>query len=271
MILDANVFYQDFHSLLRRYEHSITKKLATGQNINYPIRPSLASPERVTFGPFAFPWLSEIRSRKTIAMFLAQHDVSDLGRLDMGDAGGLQSDITQNKPEHPANRLKADMLLLMYQLVDSTSGLKKKHSIRASQVEFLEMLSPLELAKLGYFVKALGLGYAQHMELQHECVSDHSIRERICVFEDKVLRYGPCLAWALIAGTEKSLGWGRIVMLEGLNDMEAFEKGQCEAYASLQSVVWKMFCKRAECDLADSWAIMRDMIEGETETDPDKT
>lgn len=163
------------------------------------------------------------------------------------------------------------MLLLMYQLVDSTSGLKKKHSVRKSQIEFLEMLSPLELAKLGCFVKALGLGYAQHMELRHECISDHSIRERICVFEDKVLRYGPYFAWAIIAGTGKSRRWGRIVMLEGLNDMEAFEKGQCQAYASLQSVVWKLFCKRAECDLADSWTVMREMIEGETDLDSDKT
>jgi hypothetical protein len=154
----------------------------------------------------------------------------------------------------------------MYQLVDATSGLKKKHSIRARQIEFLEMLSPLELAKLGYFVKALGLGYAQYMKLQPERIPDHSIRERICVFEDKVLRYGPYFAWAVIAGTGKSRRWGRIVMLEGLNDMEAFESGQCLAYASLQSVVWKLFCKRADCDLADSWSIMREMIEGETDS-----
>lgn len=159
----------------------------------------------------------------------------------------------------------------MYQLVDSTSGLKKKQSIRARQIEFLEMLSPLELAKLGYFVKALGLGYAQDMELQPERIPENNMRERICVFEDKTLRYGPYFAWASIAGTDKARRWSRIVMLEGLNELGEFEKGQCRAYSSLQSVVWALFCKKADCAMADSWTIMREMIDGEGVTDSGKT
>jgi hypothetical protein len=43
--------------------------------------------------------------------------------------------------------------------------------------------------------------------------------------------------------------------------MEAFERGQSMAYASLQSVVWNVFCKKAECDLADSWNIIQDIVE----------
>jgi hypothetical protein len=158
-------------------------------------------------------------------------------------------------------KIKREALLLMYQMVDSTAGLRRKHSIRTRQIEFLETLSPMELATLGCFVKALGLGYSEHMKLQPKPTIEGHIRERMCVLEDKVLRYGPFFAWATVAGTQRSRRWARIAMLEGLNDMEAFERGQSMAYASLQSVVWNVFCKKAECDLADSWNIIQDIVE----------
>jgi hypothetical protein len=199
--------------------------------------------------------------------FLVQHDVSDLSRLGIREAVGSQSHILPSKPQLRMARIKKDVLLLMYQMVDSTAGLKKKHSVRTRQIEYLEMLTPLELAKLGCFVKALGLGYSKHMELQPDPIKDRFTRERICVFEDKVLRYGPFFAWATIAGTERARRWGRIIMLDGLNDLHDFERGQSMAYASLQSVVWNLFCKRAECNLADSWAIMKEMIDGQMDFD----
>jgi hypothetical protein len=158
-------------------------------------------------------------------------------------------------------RIKRDALRLLYQMVDSTVGLKSKHAIRATQTEFLDMLDPTELATLGCFLRALSLGYGENMKLQSEAMNDSRIRERLCVFEDKVLRYGPFFAWATIAGSQRARRWARIMMLEGLNDMEAFERGHSMAYASLQSVLWKLFCKKAECDLADSWAISRDFVE----------
>lgn len=189
-------------------------------------------------------------------------------RLGVADTTSQQSNNNLSETGQPTDRIKKDTLLIMFQLVDHASGLKKKHSIRTRQIEFLEILSALELARLGYFVKTLGLGYAQHMDLLPDRIPVRSIRERICVFEDKVLQYGPYFAWAAIAGTERARRWCRIIMLEGLNDMKAFERGQCLAYASLQSVVWKLFCKRADCDLADSWAVMREVIDGETSSEP---
>lgn len=237
-----------------------------GQNIDYPIRPSLACPGNLIFTPLSYPWLSEIRSRATIANLLSQHDSSDLGRLGLEVASARPT-----KPQRFTDRIKRDVLVLMYQLVDSTSGLKRKHSIRASQVDFLELLSALELAKLAYFVKALGLGYAQDMEARPERIPEGGMRERMCIFEDNTLRYGPYFTWAMIGGTEKARRWARILMLEGLNELEAFEKGQCRAHASLQSVVWKLFCKKADCDMIDSWDRMREMIDGESDSDPNKS
>jgi hypothetical protein len=149
----------------------------------------------------------------------------------------------------------------MYQLVDSTAGWKKKDSIRMSQMEFLEMLNPLELATFAYFIEALGLGYARYMELQPDRMTDQCIQEHVCVFKDKALQYGPFFVWAVIAGTEKARMWSRVAMQEGINNMQAFERGESLVYASLQSAVWKLFCKRAGCNLADIWTVMKSVID----------
>lgn len=229
------------------------------QSINYNIRPSLASRENVNYSPFSYPWLLEIRSRDTIINFLVQYDLTDLGML--GGTGALPSNIPALKQQFHTDRIRKDMLLLMYQLVDSTAGWKKKDSIRMSQIEFLEMLSTLELATLAYFIEALSLGYARYIGLQPDRMTEQCMLEHICVFKDKALQYGPFFVWAAMAGTEKALMWSRVSMQEGISDMQAFERGESLVYASLQSAVWKLFCKRAGCNLADIWTVMKGVID----------
>jgi len=50
---------------------------------------------------------------------------------------------------------------------------------------------------------------------------------------------------------------------QGLDDMNAFELGYTMSFASLQSVVWRMFCKKASCSLQHSWGPAKEMIEAE--------
>jgi hypothetical protein len=49
----------------------------------------------------------------------------------------------------------------------------------------------------------------------------------------------------------------------GLDDMNAFELGYTMAFASLQSVVWRIFCKKANCSLQESWTSAKEMVEAE--------
>jgi len=49
----------------------------------------------------------------------------------------------------------------------------------------------------------------------------------------------------------------------GLDDMNAFELGYTMAFASLQSVVWRIFCKKANCSLQESWTSAKGMVEAE--------
>ena len=87
----------------------------------------------------------------------------------------------------------------------------------------------------------------------------------MCVFEDKVQRYGPYFAWAFLDGC--SMGnrrpdvWFREVMQAGLKDMNDFELGHTMAFASLQSVVWKVLCLKADCPHADRWTKVKELIE----------
>ena len=45
--------------------------------------------------------------------------------------------------------------------------------------------------------------------------------------------------------------------------MNAFELGYTMSYASLQSVVWKVFCRKAACSLQDSWNEAKRLVESE--------
>jgi len=55
----------------------------------------------------------------------------------------------------------------------------------------------------------------------------------------------------------------RSELRQGLDDMNAFELGYTMSFASLQSVVWRMFCKKASCSLQNSWIPAKKLIETE--------
>jgi hypothetical protein len=45
--------------------------------------------------------------------------------------------------------------------------------------------------------------------------------------------------------------------------MNAYELGYTMSYASLQSVVWRVFCRKRNCSLQDSWVSAKVIIESE--------
>lgn len=96
-------------------------------------------------------------------------------------------------------------------------------------------------------------------------MSDNLIRECMCVFEDRVQRYGPYFAWAYVEGRRMSLRrpdlWTRAELKEGLDDMNAFELGYTMSFASLQSVVWRVLCNKANCSLQNSWSEAKRLVE----------
>lgn len=87
----------------------------------------------------------------------------------------------------------------------------------------------------------------------------------MCVFEDKVQRYGPYFAWAFLDGcsmeNRRPDVWFREEMQSGIDDMNAFELGHTMSFASLQSVVWRVFCLKAECSHADRWERVKGLVE----------
>ena len=159
------------------------------------------------------------------------------------------------------NTFKRNAISLMYQLVDSTAGMKSKHTVRERQLEFLNELDEIELATLGIFLTELTFGHCRRMNPGSGVQDRTTIRESMCVFEDKALRYGPHFVWATVAAeSTRNFQWSQAVMQHGLDDMAAFERGQTPAYASLQSALWHLFCKKAECGLIDSWNVAKRMV-----------
>lgn len=89
----------------------------------------------------------------------------------------------------------------------------------------------------------------------------------MCVFEDCIQRYGPYFAWAHIEGDKEGITrpdtWTRAEMQQGLDNMNAFEMGYTMAFASLQSVVWRIFCRKMNCSMGISWIEARQIVETE--------
>ena len=156
---------------------------------------------------------------------------------------------------------KKDALSIMYRLADRTAGFEYPEHIRTQQSNFFEkVLTVSELAKLGCMVRILGLGYFSTSK-GRGIKDDDYIRESMCVFEDRVLRFGPHFAWAYLTEHRTSSQWAQSEMQKGLDNMEAFERGQMMTYASLQSVVWHCFCRKAHCSLHDSWDTAKGLVE----------
>jgi len=163
-------------------------------------------------------------------------------------------------------KFKTDTLHIMYGMADSIAGVDGEdiHAIRACQCLYLESLTPLQLAALGVFAKVLGMGYYRLMKEKYPKNRQRSIRDRGIVFEDRLLAYGPFLAWAIVMQpTRKICEWSHEVLENGLEDMETFETGRVQGYASLQSAVWKAFCATCNCNMFDSWDVAQRMVEKE--------
>jgi hypothetical protein len=67
----------------------------------------------------SYRWLAELKFRTTVTSYLWFHDLT---RIDI--------DVSLDKFKYAAFQL-------MYQIADSTAGLKSMHSVRTRQVEFL--------------------------------------------------------------------------------------------------------------------------------------
>jgi hypothetical protein len=87
----------------------------------------------------------------------------------------------------------------------------------------------------------------------------------MCVFEDFMQWFGPCFAYAYVGGwkhkTRRPDMWARYKLQNGLDNMNAFEMGYTMSYASLQSVVWRIFCRKANCELQNSWFQAKEIVE----------
>lgn len=175
-------------------------------------------------------------------------------------------DVPKSELSIRIERFKRDALYILYGMADSTAVVSETniHAIRAHQRLYLESLTTTQLAILGVFVRVLGLGYFRLTRCNHPNKTSDSIRDGWIVFEDRILRYGPFFAWATVIRTEGVIrDWSDEMIAQALADMEAFETGRVKGYASLQSVLWRLFCTRKECNMFDSWDEAREVVETE--------
>jgi len=153
-------------------------------------------------------------------------------------------------------QLKSVGIQLLYEIADCTACLKT-----GRQVEFLVALNPLELATLGAIAKGLTLAYGELLQ-RNQTHNEDEKRERICVFENKLLRYGPFFALASFGSRgDLELAWTNDVIQKGLTELEEFETGRRFKIApSLQSKLWAVFSEKMGCTIGDSWTIAMSLL-----------
>lgn len=55
----------------------------------------------------------------------------------------------------------------------------------------------------------------------------------------------------------------RAELQQGLDNMNAFELGYTMSFASLQSIVWRIFCRKQNCTLQGGWNEAKELVEQE--------
>ncbi|CAL3963795.1 unnamed protein product [Diplocarpon coronariae] len=290
-----------FYSLLSTYEMSVARTLLDTNKHKFAytnasqaeVLSSQIPPSDTVISKLSYPWISEMQCRSDTIDFLVEHELTEM--LDV-----TNSWPTLDRPKAELSKrltiFKRRALLLLYRLVDCAAGLTETHTIRAHQSEFLDGLSSEELASLGTMVEVMGQGFfnvtksALHasglltniplrpssasnlytptstpMEDLH---NDNWVRECMCVFEDLIQRYGPYYAYAYFEGSnspKRADLWARKMLQNGLDNMNAYEMGYTMAYASLQSIVWRVFSKKVDCTLQNSWQVSKGIIERQME------
>jgi len=104
---------------------------------------------------------------------------------------------------------------------------------------------------------------------EHALEFQRVVREIICVFEEKTIRYGPFFAICALSHADKAsqsshfkFQWAERLIGQGLSDLRQYEAGE-DGYAGLQSTIWRLFCEKSGCGLDISWATALGLIEFE--------
>ncbi|KAI0994765.1 hypothetical protein K3495_g13415 [Podosphaera aphanis] len=289
--------------LLKSHEISVTKAAAKKFhdlpfiNCQQYITPSSYHLKNLTLSKYTFPWLIEMHHRKSILNFLTNHELTSMDETIHGWPA-LDDVNRHEKPDDlNINKFKTKAIGLLYGLTDCATGLITTKEIREEQSRFLKNLSVIDLASLGVMVEVIGhnfyniakrsrlkCGFISTSSAQREnnppfesvystahrrsnYTDEHWINEVMCVFEDLTQRFGPYFAWAYFEGPNEKVRqpdtWALEKLREGLDNMYAFELGYTMSYASLQSVVWRVFRRKVGCSSKESWMMAKLIVEKE--------
>ncbi|KAF8867024.1 hypothetical protein BDZ45DRAFT_777 [Acephala macrosclerotiorum] len=294
---------KSLYTLLKTYEKSICASILKRDprlawvNVDQPKVLSSQLPlgsSSVT--KYTYPWVVEMRSRVNTVEFLVRYDLTDM--IDHHAQNWPTLDVPKAELCQRVTLFKRFSFSLLFKLADCTAGLQETLKIRAKQAEFLDSLTIAGLASLGVIVEVMGQNYftmtksaldksnpgdvrpsspaplewffAPNTVDAANVPNDNWIRECMCVFEDLIQRFGPHFPYIFLKeGKDRLLDpapWARRMLQDGLHNMNAFELGYTMSFASLQSVVWNVFCRKEKCSPADRWMVAKEVVENEMQS-----
>ncbi|RKF83020.1 putative integral membrane protein duf125 [Golovinomyces cichoracearum] len=293
---------KSYNTLLISYEKSVTKSFSRHKSqLKYVnsskimILSSQIGLKSTVLKRQTYPWLSEMRCRIATVKFLLENEITEMvNTID----GWPSLNVSKNELHLRSKWFKTNALFLLFRLADCAAGFHTTEAIRNQQSKFLHSLSTRELAFLGVMVEIIGHNFfiitkrsileydvfkepvrdllplqptSHFNSISEEQINhlngDDWIRETMCVFEDLIQRHGPFFALAYLEGPKGNFKqpyqWACNKIKEGLENLNSFELGYTMSYASLQSVVWRVFMQKYGCSGKESWIIAKGLVENE--------
>ncbi|KAF4624830.1 hypothetical protein G7Y89_g13335 [Cudoniella acicularis] len=251
---------KSFYTLLKSYERSVTKSVSDDSRFAYTnasqpsILASRAPPNTAQISTLTYKWYQEMKDRRSLIEFLITHEIT---AMQDSSNGWPCLDLSIGEAFKLEQEFKRRGLHLLFRLADCTTGLSETKDIRMKQAQYLDSLKVNELATLGCIVEVIGQGFFTITKAAlldqlpssrlssnskstltlavppqipwHDLQTDNWIRECMCVFEDRLQRFGPYFAWAYVTGYRDRKRrpdlWASSELQEGLDNMNAYELG----------------------------------------------
>lgn len=229
----------------------------------------------ITLRSRTLPWLHEVYERSIITNVLVTNSFQELMAIIDDFYPELKnSSRCRNRLTGRVTVFLGVSIQLLFYIFDARHN--NKQSGRLAQELVIKSMKSLELAVVNLLLFATSTHYCCNSIGESEMPVEVQ-REIQSVFRELALRHGPRLIWASLFGDDIERRRVGKCIDKGLVELGAFENpmGGIESELivahSLQSVLIREFCRKADCELVDGWNVIFEMAKDEVLLlDPDK-
>ena len=203
--------------------------------------------------PGTFPWVAELYLRCKMTHDLDHNFVSM--EFDSMLRNQIGITVYQTYIYQGIKDVRHRLINILFRISDARRN-NHPHG-KNRQENYVRSMDKLDMGCLAYVLASEGSslcrgGREGPFLLNQVTATD---REHNCVVRELTLRYGPYFLWAKHGSARERL-WVRKMIARGvqeLKDYEAMQTANRRSFQSLQSSLFRAFCRNEGCDILDCW------------------